>query len=123
MNWGPEESSAAATTANRPRAVARVRAGGAATSVASHASSPTHAPATATAAPTAPPIGVQVNGRVVKAAVDPDTMARLAKANKRMEKILHEKLGSDFFGTISYEAIFANGQIVQINVTGTEKIR
>jgi hypothetical protein len=77
------------------------------------------------------PLGIQINGslsgqasgRATKIAVDAETLARLAKANKRMEKLLQEKLGSDFFGTISYEAIFANGQIVQINVTGTEKIR
>jgi hypothetical protein len=54
---------------------------------------------------------------------DADTLQRLLKGNRKFERLLNEKLGTDFFGTLSIEVIFSHGQVEQVNVHGLEKIR
>lgn len=62
-------------------------------------------------------------GEPVARRVTADTLRRMTKANKRFERLLNEKLGTDFFGTVNLEVIFAEGQVAQVNVYGVEKIR
>ena len=55
--------------------------------------------------------------------VDPESRARLDKANRKLRCLLNQVIGDDYFGTLTYEMIVAQGKIVQINVSGIEKIR
>lgn len=56
-------------------------------------------------------------------AIDSDSLARVLKGNQKFQELLASKLGTQYFGNINLEVVVHDGKVVQVNVSGIEKIR